>query len=949
MNVTGTSTLTGNVTAKGDVLVEGELDVNRRADFLSDVTIGGTLSAQQMNLQSIETNDLTVANNITAGKQISAATLSTTQNATVGSNLTVTTDASVGQDLTVTRNANIGGTLQSGAATLDSASVTNGLTVGGNSTITGTFQSGAATLDSANVTNNLTVGGKTTTQTFESTGVVTVGTDLSVGGNSTIAGTLQSGAATLASVNSAGNITSTAEVQGATLKSTANTTVGQDLEVKGAAHVVGDLTVDGTINCPNLQLGVPDDINCNSVTTAAGVTVGTDLSVGGVSTLKNTTVGGTLDVTGNSTLKNTTANGTLNVTGATTLANTSVGGTLGVTGQASTKGISNIGLLAQNGSAAVTVNDGTIPLRVYNRNNRANVNESNIILATRDTIADAGEHADIIFGKANVDNECGILKYIHPGKVALGVKGAATPELEINDTNVKLSKATVIDGDLSVNGTTNFGDISATNFNVTNNLTVGGTSALGNITGSGLTTTGRIVCGNLQTDWNTQVRQDLLVERNATVRGNVLVGDASRPTEFTTYSTQINNGTFTNNGDATVNGKFTATLQRPAGASSWVVPFNNFVTNPNANDYITYRIGKDNDNGLAVAWKNTQSGQGQGSLGLFGSSDIITFDNSTIRLNKNTDVNGNTTINGTERVTGAATFNNDITVNGNIVGNSRLTINGQFITFAHPGDANTDYDQHVNIMRGNLAAGKGTCIAVGKIREGSNFATFGYLHDNAMPNGQIGLGSVKQLIMWDFNKTIFNRRIFIASGDANTTEPSIGIQSGGAPRAFEAFKPSLTNGGMTAVAIGKSGNTNEAGELRYTHPGQIGLAMRGAADPILNCDSSDSSVNINGTVYANGSRGTDTFISPINAVVPDATTTNDIVAVSPGVDENNFAYYGHRYPNGGSIGVQGTNDIITFTNSAINLNKNTTVLNGQNLIAGGLNIVNEINNLKALL
>jgi len=170
-----------------------------------------------------------------------------------------------------------------------------------------------------------------------------VGTDLSIGGNSSLAGTLSvsstlgvTGATTLSStlgVTGASTLSSTLDVTGATTLSdtlavTGASTLSSTLGVTGATTLSSTLSATGAITFSNVTDATSSTAG-GAVTISGGVGIAKKLFVG-----TNADIGGTLGVTGNSTLS-----GTLGVTGATTLSDTlavtgasTLSSTLAVTG-----------------------------------------------------------------------------------------------------------------------------------------------------------------------------------------------------------------------------------------------------------------------------------------------------------------------------------------------------------------------------------------------------------------------------------------------------------------------------------------------------------------------------------------------------------------------------------------------------------------------------------------
>ena len=179
-------------------------------------------------------------------------------------------------------------------------------------------------------------------------------------------------------INSAKNITASATVQGATLKSTGATAVGTTLNVAGVTTLAGT-NVNGALNANNnlkvagtstlAGTNVNGQLNANSNFMAAGTsnlrgatTLNSTLNVAGTTTLAGTNVNGQLNANSNfmaagtSNLRGaTTLNSTLNVAGTSTFANANVNGGLTVAGAETIKGVLTVNN-AINASGNITSN-----------------------------------------------------------------------------------------------------------------------------------------------------------------------------------------------------------------------------------------------------------------------------------------------------------------------------------------------------------------------------------------------------------------------------------------------------------------------------------------------------------------------------------------------------------------------------------------------------------------
>jgi enhancing lycopene biosynthesis protein 2 len=356
-----TSTTTGALTLAGGIGIANTTDAISSTNGGTITTAGGAAIAKKLFVGT----DLSIGGNSsltgTLGV-IGATTLSSSLDVTGLVNLNNTTDAS-----SSTNGALI---VDGGVGIAKKLFVGTDLSIGGNSSLTGTLGvTGATTLSSTlgvtgatNLSSTLGVTGaisftNTTDATNSTTGgcltisggvavakKLFVGTDLSIGGNSTLTGTL--------GVTGATTLSSTLGVTGAT-------TLSSTLGVTGATTLSNTLSVTGTISFTNITDATSSTSGgCLTISGGTAIAkklfVGTDLSIGG-----NSTLTGTLGVTGATTLSSTlgvtgaaTLSSTLAVTGATTLSST-----LAVTGNSTLTG--NVGIGTTSPDKKVEINSST--------------------------------------------------------------------------------------------------------------------------------------------------------------------------------------------------------------------------------------------------------------------------------------------------------------------------------------------------------------------------------------------------------------------------------------------------------------------------------------------------------------------------------------------------------------------------------------------------------------
>ncbi|WP_416469872.1 beta strand repeat-containing protein [Salmonella enterica] len=382
LTVNGTLVLAGALDLSSVDIEAKSIHTTENASFDGNLSVGGTvdLTGADVTAISFTASDTVKTNTF----PVLSSTTATIANATV-TDLNATT-SKVGT-LTATGNTTLAG-LTAGASVLESATVTGDATFNGNITstnstvaidkntsvtgdlaVSGTLTAGVIdlsttdvsvksldSLGNAHVAGDLTVDGQfdlsaTNLQaaSLASTGNTTVGADLVlttgiITGSPKISGTLNvTGATTLAGLNAGSStlnsatVTTTLNVSGATTladlsatSATAGTlsTTGKatlnSAEIATNAVVKGNLTIEGIL-LPQGGLDLTGaDIEANSITLAAGASVGSTLNVTGLSTLAgvnsgNHSITGTLNVSGESKLSDVSVGNNLTVTGTTTL------------------------------------------------------------------------------------------------------------------------------------------------------------------------------------------------------------------------------------------------------------------------------------------------------------------------------------------------------------------------------------------------------------------------------------------------------------------------------------------------------------------------------------------------------------------------------------------------------------------------------------------------------
>ena len=332
MGVTGATTLSSTLGVTGATTLSSTLGVTGATTLSSTLGVtGATTLSSTLGVTGATTLSDTLG--VTGATTLSNTTDATSS--TVGGSLTVAGGAGiakklfVGTDFAVGGNSTLTGTLGvTGATTLSSTLGVTGATtlsstlgVTGATTLSDTLDvTGVSNLNNTTDATSSTAGGSLTVD--GGAGIAKklfVGTDLAVGGNSSLTGTLGvTGATTLSSTLGVTGATTLSSTLGVTGASTLSSTLG----VSGATTLSDTLDVTGVTNLNNTTDATSSTAGGSlTVDGGAGIAkklfVGTDFAVGG-----NSTLTGTLGVTGASTLSS-----TLGVTGATTLSST-----LGVTG-----------------------------------------------------------------------------------------------------------------------------------------------------------------------------------------------------------------------------------------------------------------------------------------------------------------------------------------------------------------------------------------------------------------------------------------------------------------------------------------------------------------------------------------------------------------------------------------------------------------------------------------
>ena len=761
-----------------------------------------------------------------------------------------------------------------------------------------------------------------------------VGTDLDIGGNSSLTGTLGvTGATTLSStlgVTGATTLSSTLGVTGATTLSstlgvTAATTLSSTLGVTGATTLSSTLGVTGATTLSS-TLSVDGIISLNNTTDATSSTAGGSLTLlGGAGIAKKLFVGTDFAVGGNSSLT-----GTLGVTGATTMSST-----LGVTGATTLS--STLGV-----TGATTLSD-TLDVTGF-----ANFNNT-----TDATSSTAG-------GALTVDGGAAIAKKLFVGTdFAVGANSSLTGTLGVTGTTT-LTGAVTLSSTLAVTGastlSSTLGVTGATTLSSTlgvtgattlsDTLDVTGISNLNNTTDASSSTSG----GALTIDGGAAVAKKLFVGTDLSIGGNSSLTGTLSVTNTTTLTGAVTaqstlgvtgatilsdtlavTGTTTLTGAAALSSTLGVTGATTLSSTLGVTGATTLSSTLSATGAITFSNVTDATSST-IGGALTISGGAGIAKKLFVGTDLAVGGNSLLTgtlgvtaattLSSTLGVTGASTLSSTLGVTGATTLLSTLAVTDATTLSSTLNVTGAatFLSTVNLSGAlsltNTD-DATSSTAGGCLTVSGGAAVAK-KLFVGTNFAVGG----NSTLSG---------------NLSITGPILSIPTGNtaARPVVPQIGyIRYNSETSQFEGFGAGSSWGSLGGVSdvdqntkiLAEDGAGTNDNNLRFFNNGSESMRLTAASKLGVGTTAPSKQVEINATsgdvlrLTRNNNNGTATNYSDFSI-----SSSGNLTILSSGLttlidSTNNLDVAGH---DGSTLGLKLAGVLVTSTATQLNYNNVT--------------------------
>jgi hypothetical protein len=583
LNVTGTSTFTGDMTAgnidagtldtTGNVSIGGTLAVTGTSIFTGDMT-AGNIDASTLDT----TGDVSIGGNttmtgtlavtgtstftgdMTAGN-IDASTLDTTGNVSIGSNLTVTGTTTLNDDLDVNAPSDFSGNVvlsnasdfevkdSSGTSVFSIDGDTGNTSIVGTLNVTGTFTSSNFSVGTISTTGDVLIGGNLTV-----TGTTTLNDDLDVNAPSDFSSNVTLSDAADFTIKALpqviGGVTQTPtmfSIDG----STGNISTAGTLDVALTSNFTGTITAND-INADNvgvITLGSSGDVNVGGNLSVTGTSSFTgDMTAGNIDastldTTGNVSIGGDLEVNGGDITTNQTAFNLVNTT-ATTVNFAGSATTIEIGASTGTTNVNND--LDVDGDVNIDGGDLTVSTTTFNL---VNTTATTVNFAGAATTVEIGASTGItnINNDLDVDGDINIdggdltvstttFNLVNTTATTVNFAGAATTvEIGASTGTTNVNNNLDVDGDVNIDG----GDltVSTTTFNLANT-----TATTVNFAGAATTveigaSTGTTNVNNdLDVDGDALVNGSLTVDVNATVTGDLAVNGGDITTTSTTFN-----------------------------------------------------------------------------------------------------------------------------------------------------------------------------------------------------------------------------------------------------------------------------------------------------------------------------------------------------------------------------------------------------------------------------
>ena len=459
----------------------------------ANATVGMNVGANvNLSTSKITVGTSTANSTITKSEIATDGALSVTTTSTLAGNVSAEANVAIGNKLAVTGTTTLGDALDVNSTAdfegnvnfQDSITVADNSTfsktlAAGNTSITGTLStSGKATLASANVTGALQANG---TVDFNSTGDfagnVNFQDSITVTDNSTFSKTL-----------AAGNTTVTGFVNATTtIESGGKLTVGANADITGDSDVTGSARFRSTANVDGLLRAKGGSITTGTANTSTAIHVGSNANT--KVRLANNTI-----AVGNAAANSKLTSTGISTTGALTVATTAAMGNTTITGDVSV----TANLDATHATVGGLNSTGAVDFDTTLNVDGATTLNSNVALGT--------DINDII----SIEGSINRLRPTTNGQFL----GAATRRWAGSFTTVNTSSSGIIGGGLAVNGTTNS----------TSNTTGAITSA-----------------GGLGVKKSVTIGQNLKVEGDGDIDGNLTVGPHFSVSSNDVHSTVTSN------------------------------------------------------------------------------------------------------------------------------------------------------------------------------------------------------------------------------------------------------------------------------------------------------------------------------------------------------------------------------------------------------------------------